>query len=54
MKNKGYEVDILVNNAGYGIPTSFHETSMEEEEKFIRVLGYLSHSNDKNFSLRND
>ena len=34
-----YEVDILVNNAGYGIPTSFHETSMEEEEKFIRVLG---------------
>jgi short-subunit dehydrogenase len=34
-----YEVDVLVNNAGYGIPTSFHETSMEEEEKFIRVLG---------------
>ena len=33
-----YEVDVLVNNAGYGIPTSFHETSMEEEEKFIRVL----------------
>ena len=34
-----YEVEVLVNNAGYGIPTSFHETSMEEEEKFIRVLG---------------
>lgn len=34
-----YEVDVLVNNAGYGIPTSFHKTSMEEEEKFIRVLG---------------
>ena len=34
-----YEVDVLVNNAGYGIPTSFHETSMQEEEKFIRVLG---------------
>jgi short-subunit dehydrogenase len=34
-----YKVDVLVNNAGYGIPTSFHETSMEEEEKFIRVLG---------------
>ena len=38
-ENNNYEVDILVNNAGYGIPTSFHETSMEEEEKFIRVLG---------------
>ena len=38
-EGNNYEVDILVNNAGYGIPTSFHETSMEEEEKFIRVLG---------------
>ena len=38
-EDNNYEVDILVNNAGYGIPTSFHETSMEEEEKFIRVLG---------------
>jgi len=32
-------VNLLVNNAGYGIPTSFHKTSIEEEEKFIRVLG---------------
>ena len=38
-ESKNYEVSLLVNNAGYGIPTSFHETSMEEEEKFIRVLG---------------
>ena len=38
-EENGYEVEVLVNNAGYGIPTSFHETSMEEEEKFIRVLG---------------
>jgi short-subunit dehydrogenase len=38
-EDNGYQVDVLVNNAGYGIPTSFHETSMEEEEKFIRVLG---------------
>ena len=38
-EDNNYEVDILVNNAGYGIPSSFHETSMEEEEKFIRVLG---------------
>ena len=38
-EDNNYEVDILVNNAGYGIRTSFHETSMEEEEKFIRVLG---------------
>ena len=27
-----------VNNAGYAIPTPFDQTSMEEEEKFIRVL----------------
>ena len=38
-EQKNYQVDILVNNAGYGIKTSFHETSMEDEEKFIRVLG---------------
>ena len=38
-KSKKYKVNILVNNAGYGIPTSFDKTSMEEEEKFIRVLG---------------
>ena len=36
---KGYVVDLLVNNAGYAIPTSFDQTSMIEEEKFIRVLG---------------
>ena len=29
----------LVNNAGYGIKTSFHETSLDDEEDFIRVLG---------------
>ena len=38
-EQKNYQVDILVNNAGYGIKTSFHETPMEDEEKFIRVLG---------------
>ena len=32
-------VDLLVNNAGYGIKTSFHKTSLEDEEDFIRVLG---------------
>ena len=36
---KDYSVDILVNNAGYGIMTAFDKTSVEEEEKFIRVLG---------------
>ena len=30
---------MLINNAGYGIKTSFHETSIEDEEAFIRVLG---------------
>ena len=34
-----YKVDLLVNNAGYGIKTSFHETSLDDEEDFIRVLG---------------
>ncbi len=37
-KERGYTVEILVNNAGYGIATPFHETSLEDEEKFIRVL----------------
>ena len=38
-KSKDYQIDILINNAGYGIKTPFHETSMKDEEKFIRVLG---------------
>jgi short-subunit dehydrogenase len=38
-ESKGYFVEILINNAGYAIPSTFEETSMEEEEKFIRVLG---------------
>ena len=38
-KQKGYQVDLLVNNAGYAIPTAFENTTMEDEEKFIRVLG---------------
>ena len=37
-KNK-YDIEILVNNAGYAIPSSFIKTSMEDEEKFLRVLG---------------
>ncbi|NCW58980.1 MAG: SDR family NAD(P)-dependent oxidoreductase [Proteobacteria bacterium] len=36
---KNYKVEVLINNAGYGIKTPFHETSMEDEENFIRVLG---------------
>jgi hypothetical protein len=38
-EQRDYQVDILVNNAGYGIKTPFHKTSMQDEEKFIRVLG---------------
>ena len=34
-----YTVEILVNNAGYSINKKFHETSEDEEEKFLRVLG---------------
>ena len=37
-KDKNYSVEVLVNNAGYGIPSQFHKTSMEDEEKSIRVL----------------
>lgn len=37
--SKNYEVSILVNNAGFANPDRFHETSMDDEEKFIRVLG---------------
>ncbi len=32
-------IGIVVNNAGYGISTAFHDTSIEEEEAFLRVLG---------------
>ena len=38
-EENNYRVDLLVNNAGYGIKTSFHETSLDDEEDFIRVLG---------------
>ena len=36
-KKNNYDVEI--NNAGYAIPSSFIKTSMEDEEKFLRVLG---------------
>jgi short-subunit dehydrogenase len=36
---KGFKINLLVNNAGYAIAGSFDQTPMEEEEKFIRVLG---------------
>jgi short-subunit dehydrogenase len=36
---RDYRVEILINNAGYAIKTPFHETPMEDEEDFIRVLG---------------
>ena len=37
-QKKELKINLLVNNAGYAIPTPFDQTSMEEEEKFIRVL----------------
>jgi short-subunit dehydrogenase len=37
--DKSYKVEVLINNAGYGIKTPFHETPMQDEEDFIRVLG---------------
>ena len=38
-ESKNYDINLLVNNAGYGIKTAFHNTSVEDEENFIRVLG---------------
>ena len=38
-KKNNYDIEILVNNAGYAIPSSFIKTTMEDEEKFLRVLG---------------
>ncbi|MAR94764.1 MAG: polyketide synthase [Gammaproteobacteria bacterium] len=38
-ESKNYDINLLVNNAGYGIKTAFHNTSIEDEEDFIRVLG---------------
>ena len=35
---KGYFINILINNAGYALPNFFHNTPIEEEEKFLRVL----------------
>ena len=37
-KQRGYFINILINNAGYALPNFFHNTPMEEEEKFLRVL----------------
>ena len=37
-KKKGYFINILINNAGYALPNFFHNTPIEEEEKFLRVL----------------
>ena len=34
-----YNVSVLVNNAGFANPDKFHRTSMEDEERYIRVLG---------------
>ena len=36
---KKYNVYILINNAGYALPNAFHENSLEDEEKCLRVLG---------------
>ena len=38
-KSGNYPIEVLVNNAGYGINKSFHNTSLEDEIKFLNVLG---------------
>ena len=38
-KSNNYNIDVLVNNAGYALPKAYHENSMEDEEKCLRVLG---------------
>ena len=37
-KQRRYFINILINNAGYALPNFFHNTPIEEEEKFLRVL----------------
>ena len=37
-KDRGHNTELPLNNAGHGIATPFHVTSLEDEEKFIRVL----------------
>ena len=36
---KKYNVNILINNAGYALPNAFHENSLEDDDKCLRVLG---------------
>ena len=48
-ETKKYFVNILVNNAGYAMSTNFEETKVEDEEKFIRVLGTAVISTTKLF-----
>ena len=38
-QSKKYFINILVNNAGYALPNSFEKNTVDDEEKFIRVLG---------------
>ena len=38
-KANQYSINLLVNNAGYALAGAFHETTMEDEEQFLRVLG---------------
>ena len=44
-------VGFIVNNAGYAISTAFHDTPVEEEEAFLRVLGVSVVSLTKVLSL---
>lgn len=38
-KSNNYNIHVLVNNAGYALPNAFHENSMEDEVKCLRILG---------------
>ena len=44
-KSNNLNVSILINNAGYGIKTSFHETSIEDEEAFMQEAATTPRSN---------
>jgi hypothetical protein len=37
-QQRGFTITLLVNNAGYSLATPFHETPMDAEERFLRVL----------------
>jgi uncharacterized protein len=39
LNRRGTHVDFLVNNAGYAFPGAYSDTTWQDQERFVRVLG---------------